>query len=194
MPRTLLALALLCLPLALPRPEDEPRAPGARALRFRVDVPAAQAELWSAWTAPDALATWFAPAANVELRSRGAYELLFFPDAPAGLRGAEGNLLLALQEPEFLSFTWDAPPHLSEVRRQRTSVSVRLEPLSPAVTRVWFEQTGWGRGGQWDAAFDYFAGAWPTVLARLQRRFAQGPLDWQALPDEEPARAAVATW
>lgn len=186
-----LLLLTLALPLTLLVPAQEPVPPGARALRLCIDVPAAQAELWSAWTTPAGLTGWFAPAAHVEPCPLGAYELFFFPDAPAGQRGAEDNFLLALQEPEFLSFTWDAPPHLPDVRRQRTSVTVRLEALTPETTRVWFEQTGWGRGGQWDAAFDYFSAAWPKVLARLHRRFADAPLDWEHLPEQEPDLARV---
>lgn len=190
MTRLLLAVLLLAIPSVSNAPAD---CPTARAIRWRVDVPASATEVWSAWTTSEGIATWFAPAANVDPRPLGVYEILFTPDAPPGQRGAEGNLVLAVQEPELLAFTWDAPPHLPEVRRQRTSVTVRLECLPDGDTRVWFEQTGWGRGGQWDEAFRYFDAAWPRVLARLAHRFADGPLDWEALPDE-PAGSSVVAW
>ena len=83
---------------------------------------------------------------------------------------------------------------LPEVRRQRTSVTLRLEARADGTTRLWFEQTGWGRGGQWDEAYRYFESAWPTVLARLHRRFAEAPVDWKALPAHEPALALVRGW
>lgn len=191
--RMLLLAPLLASLLLLPH-DDRPACPGARALRLRVDVPAPIATVHATWTSEAGVTTFFAPAAHVEPHPLGAYELFFAPDAPPGQRGAEGNLLLALQEPTLVSFTWDAPPHLPEVRRQRTSVSVRLEALDGATTRVWFEQTGWGQGGQWDEAYRYFEAAWPSVLARLQRRFAAGPLDWKALPDVEPGLGLVARW
>ena len=133
-------------------------------------------------------------------RTLGRYEILFAPEAPAGSRGAEGNLLLAVQAPEMLSFTWDAPPRFPEARRQRTTVVIRLEALAAGGTRVWFEQTGWGRGGQWDETFEYFTSAWKSVLALLARRFAEGPMDWSQAPDPPDSdglarhAAAVSTW
>ena len=156
-----------------------------RAIRYRVDVPAPISSVWSAWTEGPRVAEWFAPAANIELRPLGRYEILFRPDAHAGSRGGEDNFVLAVQEPALLAFTWNAPPHLPEARAQRTSVVLRFEALAPDRTRVWFEQTGWGKGGEWDQAFEYFTSAWKSVLALIHRRFVEGPVDWTARPSPE---------
>src|SRR6185503_3393989 len=91
--------------------------------------------------------------------------------------------VLAVQPQELFSFTWDAPPRFPEARRQRTTVVLRFEPLEAGRTRVWFEQTGWGRGGEWDATFEYFTGAWRSVLALLQQRFAGGAREGNGAPD-----------
>ena len=97
----------------------------------------------------------------------------------------------------MLSFTWNAPPHLSDVRAQRTSVTVRLVPADATRTEVRLTHAGWGDGGQWDAAYRYFDGAWGRVLANLEKRFASGPIDWteflrqmKAYQDAEDAKAA----
>ena len=50
--------------------------------------------------------------------------------------------------------------------------------MSPKQTRVTLTHTGWGDGGEWDKAYDYFDRAWGTVLENLQRRFDTGPRDW----------------
>jgi uncharacterized protein YndB with AHSA1/START domain len=193
----MLRSTLLALVASSPslQPADAPLA--SRAVRYRVDVAAPIEAVWAAWTDPAHVREWFAREAVIELQPLGRFEILFAPEAPAGSRGAENNLVLAVQAPEMLAFTWDAPPHLPEARRQRTSVVVRLEPLAAGGTRVWFEQSGWGRGGQWDQAYDYFTGAWKTVLALLHRRFESGPTDWSAPRDEaELARhaTAVSAW
>lgn len=192
LPTLLLALtpsASLLLPAEAP--------PASRAVRYRVDVAAPVETVWAAWTDPARVREWFARDAHIELRPLGRYEILFAPEQPAGSRGAEGNLVLAVQAPELLAITWDAPPHLPEARSQRTSVVLRLEPLASGGTRVWLEQTGWGRGGEWDQAFEYFTSAWKSVLGLLHRRFESGPTDWSRARDEaELARhmALVSGW
>ena len=37
--------------------------------------------------------------------------------------------------------------------------------MSPSETRVSLHHTGWGDGGEWDKAYDYFNKAWDNVLA-----------------------------
>lgn len=139
--------------------------------------------VWEAWTTNEGASTFFAPAANISAKPGGAYEILFNPSAPAGSRGAEGMTVLAVQEPIFLSFTWNAPPHLPTVRGQFTHVEIRLEEVDNENTRVTLEHGGWGTGGEWDAAFDYFVSAWgKVVIPRLVHRFAEGPVDWDNPP------------
>ena len=79
----------------------------------------------------------------------------------------------------MISFTWNAPPHLPEARAQRTVVIVRTQPEGDNRTRVTLTHVGWGDGGEWDKAYQYFDGAWGRVLAQLEKRFADGkPYDW----------------
>ena len=78
----------------------------------------------------------------------------------------------------MLSFDWNAPPFLPEARAQRSFVIVRLEPVDATHTRVRLHHTGWGDGGQWEAALTYFDRAWGSVLGNLKTRFETGPQDW----------------
>jgi uncharacterized protein YndB with AHSA1/START domain len=141
-----------------------------------VDAPIA--EVWRAWTTSEGAVTFFAPEANIELRIGGPYELFFDLDAPPGSRGAEGMTVLSYAPPHTLSFTWCAPPHLPNVRRERMWIVVRLDEVSPGRTRVRLANLGWGEGGEWEEAHAYFRRAWDIVLTRLRQRFAQGPIDW----------------
>ncbi len=176
----MLTAALLILTAASP-PADSV----GRALRYRVDIPAPIESVWAAWTESARVKEWLAPGSNIDLRPLGVYEILFAPGAEPGKRGAENNLVLAVQAPEMLSFTWDAPPEFPEARKQRTSVVLRFHRLGPDRTRVWFEQTGWGRGGQWDDSYRYFTSAWKYVLTLLHYRYAVGPVDWSSFPAKE---------
>jgi hypothetical protein len=94
------------------------------------------------------------------------------------MKGADEMRIMALQPKKMISFDWNAPPSLPEVRPQRTFVVVRLEPLGERETRVSLHHTGWGDGGEWDKAYAYFDRAWAHVLANLKKRFESGPVDW----------------
>jgi uncharacterized protein YndB with AHSA1/START domain len=154
-------------------------------------------EVWKAWTTSEGIKTFFAPEARVEARPGGPFEIHINPYARPGMQGADDMVFLALQEQRMLSFTWNAPPHLPEARRQRTSVVVRLNPAGEGRTEVRLTHTGWGDGGQWDQAYAYFDRAWGNVLANLEKRFVSGPVDWtewlrqlRAYQDAEDAKAA----
>jgi len=154
-----------------------------KAIVSDIDVPASRDEVWQAWTTAQGAESFFAPKCNIELRPGGAYEILFDLTAKAGQQGGEGMHVMAVQPPSMLSFTWNAPPHLPSVRGQMTRVIVRLTEVEPRQTRVTLRHDGWGEGGEWDAAHEYFKHAWAgVVLPRLKHRFTLGPIDWNNPP------------
>jgi uncharacterized protein YndB with AHSA1/START domain len=153
-------------------------AAAERAIDREVLVPARVDAVWQAWTTSEGIKTFFAPDAHVDLRVDGPFEIFINPYAEPGMKGADGMRIIGFQPQRMLSVTWNAPPSLPEARQQRTVVIVRLEPAGEGQTRVTLHHTGWGDGGEWDKAFDYFSRAWPNVLANLQKRFASGPIDW----------------
>jgi hypothetical protein len=109
--------------------------------------------------------------------------MYFNPSGAPGQRGAEDNVILAMQPEKMLSFTGNAPPHLPNVRRQRTSVVIRFNEIEKARTKVTLIESGWGEGEGWDKAFTYFSSAWQdVVLQRLKHRFEVGPVDWNNPP------------
>jgi uncharacterized protein YndB with AHSA1/START domain len=156
-----------------------PAAPTEERRVFKeVVVKAPVAVVWKAWTTSDGIVSFFAPEAVVDARPDGAFHIHMNPYGTPGLKGADGMRVMGVQENRMLSFSWNAPPHLPEARKQRTFVIVRLEPVGDAETRVGLTHVGWGDGGQWDQAHAYFDRAWGNVLANLQKRFAEGPVDW----------------
>lgn len=191
MKKAIAAAMLAALPFAAPAQE--------RAIVKTATVKAPVDEVWKAWTTTEGIKTFFAPDAHVDARPGGAFEIHFNPYARRGMKGADGMVFLALQDRKMLSFTWNAPPHLPDVRGQRTSVVVRLQPAGEGLTEVRLTHSGWGDGGQWDQAHDYFNAAWGRVLANLEKRFVDGPFDWapwlkqmKDYQDAENAKAAGA--
>jgi uncharacterized protein YndB with AHSA1/START domain len=140
-------------------------------------VKAAPEAVFKAWSTSEGIATFFAPEARVEAKPEGPFEVYFNPYAQPGEKGADHMRVLGVQANRMISFTWNAPPHLPQARAQRTFVVVRMQPEG-ADTRVRLTHTGWGDGGEWDKAYAYFDRAWGNVMANLQKRFADGPVDW----------------
>jgi len=128
-------------------------------------------EVWRLWTTSAGLAEWLAPA-RVQLRVGGAYEVRFLPDNPPGTRGSEGCRVLSVLPHRMLSFTWNAPPHLS-TRRQLTWVVVQLREADGG-TVVKLTHTGWPQAlatdPEWAATFEYFQSAWSRALQALEAR------------------------
>jgi uncharacterized protein YndB with AHSA1/START domain len=130
----------------------------------------------------------------MELKTLGFMEILFMPSAPEGQRGAENNRVLAVQDKQMLSFTWDAPPQFPEIRKQRTVVVVRLEKLGEKKTKVSLNQMGWGSTADWDTVYGYFTKAWSTfVLPNLKYSLEVGPVDWNDFPNKLPKNLLPAT-
>jgi uncharacterized protein YndB with AHSA1/START domain len=164
-----------------------------RAIRGEATVAAPLDKVWKAWTTKEGIQTFFGPDCNVELRVDGAYEIFFDLEAPPGQKGGEGMRILALQPKKMLAVTWNAPPHLPNVRGQQTHVVIRFRALGEGQTKVTLTHDGWGEGAEWDEAWMYFTRAWnEVVLPRFVHRFTVGPIDWSNPPDlrGSPAQAA----
>lgn len=149
-----------------------------RAIDKEVVVAAPIEAVWEAWTSKSGIESFFAPEAEVEPRVGGAFHVHINPYAPAGAKGADDMRYMALQKPTMVTFDWNAPPSLPEVRAQRTFVIVRLAEIDAKTTRVRLHHVGWGEGGQWDRTHAYFDAAWGNVLGSLKKRFETGPVDW----------------
>ena len=154
-------------------------AAAERAIDKEVVVNATLDQAWEAWTTREGIRSFFAPDAVVEPRVGGAFHIHMDPGGAPGMKGADDMRYMALQPKKMLSFDWNAPPHLTEARAQRTFVVVRFAAVDDKTTRVTLHHTGWGEGGQWDQAFAYFQRAWGIVLGRLEHRFSKGPIDWE---------------
>lgn len=179
--------ALACMALAA----AIPAAAAERMIEKQVVVDVPVATAFRSWTTSEGLQAFLAPEAVVEPKAGGAYAIHFNPYAPAGLKGADGMTVMAIQPERMVTFTWNAPPAFPEVRGQKTLVIVRTEPAGEGRTRVSLAHVGWGTGGQWDVVFDYFDNAWGRVLASYEASVKNGPVDWKPVLDRLKAAAPV---
>ena len=131
-----LGLGALLLLLAAPASAAERAVDKGVVIRATVD------EAWAAWTTRSGIVAFFAADARIEPRVGGAFQIHIDPGAPPCPKGAEDLRYLALQPKQMLSFTWNAPPSLRDIRPQRTFVVVRLSPVDAATRRVTLHHTG----------------------------------------------------
>ena len=139
-----------------------------RRVEHEVTVAASPQDAWEAWVDPGRVVNFLGAEARIDLRIGGRYEILFLLDAPEGQRGAEGCRLLAYLPGEMLAFSWNAPPHLPEIRLLHTWVVVTFRGPPEGPTRVRLVQTGFGEGPVWDEDVAYFTAAWGRVLGGLR--------------------------
>jgi uncharacterized protein YndB with AHSA1/START domain len=155
----------------------KPRGAAARTIEKEITVAAPVADVWNAWTTREGVTSFFGPDAKLELRAGGPYEIIF--DVNEKNQGCTGCTVIAFEPMQRLSFTWNAPPHLRNVRRQFSRVTVAFTSVDAGTTRVRMVHDDWGVGEEWDQAYAYFQQAWPAVLGNLQYRFAKGPVQWK---------------
>lgn len=181
-----LACAAALVPAALSHAAE-------RAIDKEVVVAAPIQTVWQTWTTKAGIESFFAPEAEIEPRVGGAFHIHINPFGEPGMKGADDMRFMALQPPTMLSFDWNAPPSLPEIRKQRTFVVVRLADVDGKSTRVTLHHTGWGDGGEWDKTYAYFDRAWGNVLANLKKRHDSGPVDWSDWLARLKAPPAVAS-
>jgi len=143
----------------------------ARVLHKEVTVSSPIERVWWAWTTSEGMASWWAKESWIELRIGGPWELYFLLDQPRGLQGSEGCRILSYCPPEMLSYSWNFPPSIPEIRNEYLWVVLRFVRVGPRKTRVIMDHLGWKEGPVWEKGYQYFDRAWGDVLERFRTRF-----------------------
>jgi uncharacterized protein YndB with AHSA1/START domain len=148
----------------------------ARTVRVEGTIKAPNSEVWRVFTTSKGAEEFFAEKANIGLAIGGPYEIQF--DRKDERSGTKGLKILSYAPEEMISFQWNAPPEMPEVRSGGTWVVVQMQPEGTARTRVTVTHYGWKEGAEWDQAYAHFVRGWGDLMKRLERRFTDGPIDW----------------
>lgn len=143
-------------------------------------------KVWEAWTTKKGLEAFLAPECEIDLRVNGSLDVYFYPEAPPGQRGAEDLHIMTVIPNKMLSFSWNNPPDIPEIRNQQTHVIMKFFSAgnNNRQTKLVLIHDGWGDGELWDQAYSYFVRAWrDVVLFRLHYRFNTGPVNWNYPPE-----------
>jgi uncharacterized protein YndB with AHSA1/START domain len=146
-------------------------SPGIRRLSKEINVRAPLDDVWHSWSTSEGIAKFFSSDSRIEVRVGGPYECYFGaePDAD-GKRGSQGCRVLSFVPREMLSFEWNFPPAVPELRSKgaKTHVVLRFQDMGNGEVKIRFDQLGWGQGEAWDKGYVYFDRAWGHVLRNLK--------------------------
>src|SRR5260370_21699860 len=148
----------------------------ARCVRADATVKAPISEVWRVWTTSHGAEELFAEKANIRLAIGGPYEIQFDPKDERS--GTERLKILSYAPEEMISFQWNAPPEMPEVRNGGTWGVVQMRPEGTDRTHVTVTHLGWKEGLEWDRAYVHFTRGWSDLMKRLERRLTDGPIDW----------------
>jgi uncharacterized protein YndB with AHSA1/START domain len=169
------SVSLLLTAQNAPLPRKSPTGSG-RVVRVEGDINAPVSEAWRVFTTSEGTEEFFAQKANIGLAIGGPYEIQFDPNDERS--GTKGLKILSYAPEEMISFQWNAPAELPEVRNGGTWVVVEMRPIDAYRTHVTVTHLGWKNGPEWDRAYVHFQRGWSELLNRLEKRFTDGPIDW----------------
>ncbi len=165
------------------RSASAPSVEPAQSLVIELSIPAPLHEVWAAFVTKEGLSSWLAPDVSVDLRPGGDW-LVKFPGSTGG-----GTIVSFVPEKELVINAL-APDRFPHVRAARTRAVFTFTAKGDS-TLVRLSQTGWQRGAEWDAAYEYLAEGNAEMLGMLHHRFVAGPTDWQKMmapAAEQPAK------
>ncbi|MHC5023301.1 MAG: SRPBCC family protein [Planctomycetota bacterium] len=150
-------------------------------------------EVWTAFTTSEGLASWAAPAAHVQLRTGGPFEVYFRPEAPAGERGMEGTVVLGYVPGAMLSYSGAVPPHFPELADNPPWIVWRFARLPDGGVALRFTGLWQGSGDVFDRAVEDVEWKMEMVIELLRRRFGAAaptpfkpPIETTAPAEPEP--------
>lgn len=128
-----------------------------------VDVPIDKA--WWAWTTDRGVRSFLAVDSKIDFRVGGNYNISLytkdnFPDT--------NNRILSFIPFRMITFEMEIPNKFSTIEREKTQVVVEFTSRSSSQTDVKLTQLGWGKQGEWLAAYDYFQQTWLLALTDMQ--------------------------
>jgi uncharacterized protein YndB with AHSA1/START domain len=165
-------VAIIALPLTVfagTSPEGKMKT--GKEIHAEVTVNAPPQAVFELWTTNEGVKKFFGLNADIENKAGGKYFVYFDPE-DRGL-SSEGARILRYEPPKFLSFEWHGKPEMVEMNVQPfpTWVEVQFEAADGNSTHITLDHYGFGEGGTWPQAYEFFSAAWPGVLNKLASLF-----------------------
>ncbi|MFS1513114.1 SRPBCC family protein [Chengkuizengella sp. SCS-71B] len=125
--------------------------------------------IWKAWTEVNKITTWFAPAAEIQLKDNGKYELYFDPTNKNSMSTIECKIL-SFEKPSFIEFQWKGPDEFKDVMNDENALTIVKISFIPYEngTKLILDHTGWNDTDDWIKAKKWHIKAWGQALSSLK--------------------------
>jgi uncharacterized protein YndB with AHSA1/START domain len=142
-----------------------------REIAHKVVVNASQDKVFELWMSEEGVKKFLGVSAEIEKKVGGKYFIYF--DSKDRQLSTEGAKILRYEPNSSISFEWRGKPEMVEMNVEPfpTWVEIEFEPVGASKTKVDFHHYGFGKGGTWDQAYDFFNNAWKFVLENLVKSF-----------------------
>jgi uncharacterized protein YndB with AHSA1/START domain len=127
--------------------------------------------VWRAWTESSRVAQWFAPAAEVEPKIGGKYEVYFNP-SDKDTMSTKGCKVLKIEKSKLLVFDWKGPDQYAVIMNnpnELTVVEVSFTKQGKNIL-VSLKHSGWKDSDGWSAAKQWHVQAWDDLLSSLKSK------------------------
>src|ERR1700737_1720048 len=132
---------------------------GERVLRIETVVPASAENVWKAWTAPQELSRWIAPAVAIDLKIGGTISTNYDEKATIGTAGTIQLPIINYLERQIITLKVNLNESFPKrVRDEDHSLQeiVQIVDLGNGKTKIVSSMLGWGTGKDWDKTYDFF--------------------------------------
>jgi uncharacterized protein YndB with AHSA1/START domain len=153
-----------------PKPEERPMD---AIIHTSARLPCTAHQAFRMFTESNLLAAWLADSADVEPKVGGRYHV-FWAQTPMPNHGTLGCHITVLEPDRLLAFEWRGPDPFDDSMNKAdplTHVTVSFHACEAAAgkscTEVHLVHSGWGHGGSWDKARDFFEHAWAGAFGAL---------------------------
>ena len=136
-----------------------------RILVSEATVNAPLEKVWWGWTTDKGVQSFFAADSKIDFRVGGNYNVSLYNK---DFQSPTQKTILSFIPFQRFIFEYPIPDKFQSIRNQKTEIIVEFIYRATNETDVKLTQLGWGKNGEWDAAYDYFQQTWLLVMTDMQ--------------------------
>jgi uncharacterized protein YndB with AHSA1/START domain len=172
----LIAIASAATPSPAKKTSKPEEHPMDAIIHTSARLPCTAHQAFRMFTESNLLAAWLADSADVEPKVGGRYHV-FWAQTPMPNHGTLGCHITVLEPDRLLAFEWRGPDPFDDSMNKAdplTHVTVSFHaceaPAGKSCTEVHLVHSGWGHGGSWEKAREFFEHAWAGAFGALAEK------------------------